>query len=196
MTPLTVRSFLAILATAVALTGMAGCAGTAPATLAPLPVWRAASATVEQFDVIDAVAKIAPTARVDTSDAKFSPVSHEWAMQLVAWSHNAVQALSVRTDSGRLYAVDTFDCDKFAKAFSLAAELSAGRKMSGAQVLVGRIFVEQRHPFGGVSAGGYHALNFFVSERGVYVVEPQTAKTSPLSEYPNKQFVYSVKIGG
>lgn len=184
---------------AVGLTLLCACVPTQGIMVSPLPVWQAPASTathVDQFDVVDAVARYASKARVDTSDSQFTVVHHEWAMQLVSWSFNFAGAMSSRTDTGRLYAPETFDCDKFAKAFSLAAELSAGRKLSGAQVLVGRIYVQQINAFGGVPAGGNHALNFFVSEKGVYIVEPQTGRVSPLSEYPNRSTIYSVKIGG
>jgi len=174
-----------------------GCA--TQATVPALPVWRDSSTALRYFDsgaVTSAIYDYAPKAKVDLSDAQFVAVNHEWAQELTGWAWDAVRTLSARTDNGRLFHGDTFDCDKFAKAFSLAAELSAGRKISDAQVLVGRIYVNQVFAFGGVPAGGAHALNFYVSDRGIYIVEPQTSKSCPLAEYPNRATIYAVKIGG
>jgi hypothetical protein len=161
-----------------------------------LPVWPV-GAQVERMSVLqvlDAIERHSPGAKLDYSDDTFTTVPHEWAVALVKWSREAVNVLSFRTQRDSLYVPETFDCDKFAKAFSLAAELSAGRSISGAQPLVGRIYVRQDHPFGGVAAGGAHALSFFASDRGVFIVEPQGGTVCPLSEYPNR--IVRVLIGG
>ena len=65
-----------------------------------------------------------------------------------------------------------------------------------AQPLVARIDVQQAQPFGGIPAVGAHSLNAVLTDRGIYVVEPQTRALAPLAAYPNRGQIFRVRIGG
>jgi hypothetical protein len=50
--------------------------------------------------------------------------------------------------------------------------------------------------WGGIPIGGAHALIAVATDAGVIIVEPQTRATISLDEYPNRDHIFAVKIGG
>ena len=158
-----------------------------------VPAWQipAGAATFSGAAVLAEIQRIAPSAQIETSDAVFTPVSHAWLEETVAWS----LAFGTATGLG-IYEQESWDCDKFALAFALSANIAAKRAGVKAQPLVARIYVVQAAAFGGVASGGFHALNAFRSDRGIFVMEPQTRTLVPLAAYPNRDFIIRVKLGG
>ena len=77
-----------------------------------------------------------------------------------------------------------FDCDDY--AFTFKAMVSCYGLMLGKNYLCGVLTVKQEKAFGGVPAGGYHALNAMLIDGVFHVLEPQTYEYIPLSEYPNR----------
>ena len=77
-----------------------------------------------------------------------------------------------------------FDCDDY--AFTFKAMVSCYGKMLGDNYLCGVLTVKQEKEFGGVPAGGYHALNVILIDGVLNVLEPQTYEYTPLAEYPNR----------
>ena len=77
-----------------------------------------------------------------------------------------------------------FDCDDY--AFTFKAMVSCYGLMLGENFLCGVLTVKQEKAFGGVPAGGYHALNAMLIDGVFHVLEPQTYEYIPLSEYPNR----------
>ena len=77
-----------------------------------------------------------------------------------------------------------FDCDDY--AFTFKSMVSCYGLMLGENYLCGVLTVKQEKEFGGVPAGGYHALNIMLVNDVLIVVEPQTYKYTPLAEYPNR----------
>lgn len=176
---------------------LSGCASGPTITLPVPPKWVAVGAqTFTASEVRAALAVSHPYAIVETSDSVFTEVDHEWLLAMVKWSDAFLRA------TGHTYMPESFDCDKFAKAFTLGVEWVAGDADVKAQPLVARIFVAQDKAFGGVAAGPSHALVGFRSNRGLFVLEPQgghngtpiTLRLAPLSDYPNR--IVRVKIGG
>ncbi len=168
-----------------------GCQSAPTVTVPTLPDWPSEpSATWSQAQVIAGITAVAPGARVDLSDSTYTAADHATMLRLVAWSREFAHATAFR------YVPESLDCEKFAKALSLAAEMSAARAGIRAQPLVARIYVRQIEPWAGTPAGGHHAINAFLSDRGLYVLEPQNGEIAPLATYPNRHYIYSVRIGG
>lgn len=176
---------------------LSGCA-TGPTVSVPVPPkWappQAAKTVFSAQEVRLAIAVLRPEARVSTTDAVFTIVDHDWLVAMVRWSEAFLRA----TNHG--FTPESFDCDKFAKAFTLGCEWAAGDAGVKAQPLVARIGVVQSRAFGGVAGnGGGHALVGFLSTRGYYVLEPQPGgpvflRLVPINDYPNA--IFDVKIGG
>lgn len=178
----------------------AGC-NTAPAntfTVPTIPAWvaPASSTSITQQDVLAAVQVHAPYALVLMSDLKFTTVNAAHAREVVAWTQRFVWLQG----KGFKWTAESLDCDKWAKAFSLVFEISAARSGVTAQPLVARIYVNQNKAFGGVPAmppgQNGHALIAIATDAGLIVVEPQSGISVPLAEYPNRDAIWRVIIGG
>jgi hypothetical protein len=157
-----------------------------------VPAW-VAPAAVQGYtanEVIVECARLAPYALVETSDQTFTPISHEWLQAACSWSWSFLKA------TGITFTAESFDCDKFALGFAYAANVAASRAGVHAQPLLARVFVTQGEAFGGVPAGGGHAVNGFLSDRGLFILEPQTRTLIPLADYPNRDRIFRIKIGG
>lgn len=177
--------WLALLALA-----LGGCAHSVP----PVPAWRAPAnaRTYTSLEVRTEIARLAPLATIYTSDNTFIALNHEWLVATLDWSWHFAKAI------GFSYTAESGDCEKFSVMLSLAANVAAMRAGVKAQPLSARTDVRQVEPFGGVPAGGAHALNAVFTDRPphYWVVEPQSRKIIPLEEYPNREFVFAVRIGG
>ncbi|HSV73448.1 MAG TPA: hypothetical protein VLH79_06790 [Chthonomonadales bacterium] len=181
----------------------AGCQATdtGRVSVPALPAWRAPaqSGIVTWEQVAAGVQQHAPGAQLVTSDATFTALSADFARELVAWTrvflwHQNKEARGFR------WTAESLDCDKFAKAFTLAAELAAARAGVHAQPLALRISVWQVSAFGGVPAmpagQNGHALVALVTDAGILIVEPQSGTVATFADYPNRAEVWRVVIGG
>jgi len=77
-----------------------------------------------------------------------------------------------------------FDCDDH--AFTFKAMVSYHSLVLGKNFQCGVIMVKNVRAFGGIEAGGRHALNIILVDGELRVLEPQTYKITPLSKYPNR----------
>ena len=85
-----------------------------------------------------------------------------------------------------------FDCDDFARVFqSVVALQSLKDNMNYA---CGTLVVKHKHAFGGIPTRGnaIHMLNIVYLNGELVVIEPQTLKSVPLSEYPNKDYIIEI----
>lgn len=179
---------------------LTGCATSQTVTIPVPPKWvdPGEHSIFTSAEVRATLAITQPAALVETSDGTFTVVDHEWLLAMVAWSDTFLRV------TGHVYTPESFDCDKFAKAFTLGVEWAAGDAGVKAQPLVARIFVVQEKTFANIvgAAGTAHALVGFRSNRGLFVLEPQGGRNgtpvflrlAPLSDYPNR--ITRVKIGG
>lgn len=196
-----VRVFLSLVCASL-LGALQGCVAGESITLPRLPAWRAPAnpAPVAWSEVTAAVRRLAPNAQLATSDAAFTRVNRQFAAEVIAWTRALVDVEEHTPGDGLHYTPESFDCDKFAKAFTLAVELAAGRAGVKAQPLAARIYVRQEAPFGGVPAArppaDGHALVALATDEGVLIVEPQTGECVPLEQYPNRATIWRVSIGG
>lgn len=196
-------AFLPILFAVLCLAGCATAPGTVDTITVPrLPAWRAPAdaSPVSAMQVQLEVMRLAPGVALATSDATFTRINREFAVELIAWTRAFVDAEEHTHAAGLHYTAESFDCDKFAKAFTLACELAAGRAGVRAQPLAARIFVHQAAPFGGVPAvpppNDGHALVALDVDGAILIVEPQTGVFAELAQYPNATRVWRISIGG
>lgn len=95
------------------------------------------------------------------------------------------------------YHPEFFDCDNFARMAVTLGDLATLSneeeiKPFKGQVAIMRIYVNQKNEWAGVPAGGGHALNIFISDRGVFVYEPQNGRIIEAENYPNRKYVLQV----
>lgn len=194
------RTVFAVLFASLAL---CGCAtnGNNKVTLPALPSWRAPAnpAPLNAGVLAAGAAQYAPGAQLMLSDSQFVPINAEHARELIAWTRSFLWSIN-KEGAGFAWTAESLDCDKFAKAFTLAVELSAARAGVKAQPLALRISVNQRAAFGGVPAmppwADGHALVALVTDAGILIVEPQSGHAAPLADYPNRAHVWRIAIGG
>jgi hypothetical protein len=120
------------------------------------------------------------------SDSQYVKVDHQWMLETIAELQKLRQYFKVK------FVDESFDCDNFASLSISLVNLVASYSELKAQVLVGRIDVLNKKTFANVPAGGGHALNFFVSEKGIFIFEPQNGTVIDLQHYPNKDYIFRV----
>jgi hypothetical protein len=182
--------FLSFLIVAVCLPACTAPTGRVQVPAVPTWIAPAGVPTYTAAQVLEQCAVLAPGAVVEISDASFTPLSHEWLQAACTWSWEFSKATGIG------FTQESFDCDKFALGFAFAANVAARKAGVRAQPLLARVHVQQLAPFGQVPAGGGHALNGFLSDRGLFILEPQSRALVPLAEYPNRRAIFRILIGG
>jgi hypothetical protein len=121
-------------------------------------------------------------------DGQYAVVDHEWMMEFIDWWDKTKFLFGIS------YLEQGFDCDNFADFISIIADFT--NKSIKAELFIGSISVYQKAGFGFVPAGGRHALNFFVSDKGIFVLEPQGSRSTiiELDKYPNKTTIYKIDL--
>lgn len=172
---------------------LAGCASTTGGVTVPrVPSWVTPTdtRTYTAQDVSMAISQLVPFIPVSTTDTTFTAVSHDWIERVLPWSWEFARA------TGLAYSPESLDCDKFSLGLAYAANVAASRAGVRAQPLLARIDVRQVNAWGGAGAGGGHSLNAVLTDRGIYVIEPQSRTLAPLAEYPNRDYIFRVRLGG
>lgn len=88
-------------------------------------------------------------------------------------------------------AAESYDCDAFADAFVVFVRQNVNHEVK-AKVAVGTISVIQDVEWANIKAGGMHRLNVFVSEKGIFVLEPQNMTFCKLDDYPNLKGIFRI----
>jgi len=152
--------------------------------LPPAPVWVAGSGkptcTVE--DIVGELRAVTPkTPKIIHQASSFVRPDHQWMVAYVKWFRKLDTSLNLHFED------ELFDCDKFARCFVAYAALIAqqGGENRGS-LCVGWAVVDNQRSFGGVGAGGGHALVIADTSQGLFVVEPQTGAMTSLGDYPNR----------
>ena len=113
------------------------------------------------------------------TDAEYVRIKHDYFLEFNKWFMAATKRSY--KDLG-----DGYDCDNFAHLYKSLMSTAAYKNNSKREVLAGVIFVAQRKAFGGIPAGKYnHALNLIGTDKGWFVIEPQTGEMCELKDYPN-----------
>lgn len=180
---------IALCVALVCLCGLTGCQSDR-ITIPAIPAWEHDARTFTAESIRSGIRR-ETNALILTSDAEFTPMTDAWVDAALKWSWHFSHA------TGIAYTREAFDCDKFAKAFSLAAEIAASKAGVEAQPLIARIYVTQNKSALGIDAtGGGHALNAVLTQTGIWVIEPQTRRKVKLEDYPNRDNIWRVQIGG
>ncbi len=156
-----------------------------PVTVLPRPpAWTAGSGkpTCTVDDIVAELRAITPkTPKIIHQASIFVRPDHEWMVAYVRWFRKFGTSLNLHFED------ELFDCDKFARCFVAYAGLIAQRGgESGGSLCVGWAVVDNQRSFGGIEAGGGHAVVIADTSQGLFVVEPQTATMTPLGDYPNR----------
>lgn len=125
--------------------------------------------------------------QIALADHTFQAVDHGDLRRLIHWMADFYWRSPVLR-----YRPEAYDCDNFARTFTVIADL-AGADLFEGQIGVLRIYVRQVHRWGGVPAGGLHALVVFRSDRGLYVYEPQGRAFVRADDYPNRTALMRIK---
>lgn len=90
------------------------------------------------------------------------------------------------------YQGQSLDCENFARILREVVNVQAGRARVDASPIVAVVYVEQRQKWGNVpgSDSARHAVNGVLTDRGIYIIEPQSLTAgrpvfAPLAQYPN-----------
>ena len=121
------------------------------------------------------------------SDEKYVKVDHQWMLETIQQLMELKQYFKIK------FTEEAFDCDNFANTAVVVTNIVASYSELKAQVLVGRIDVRQEISWGGIR-DGYHALCFFVSEKGIFIFEPQNGQVIDIQRYPNKNTIYRIYL--
>lgn len=176
---------------------LSGCASGPTITIPRLPEWKQPEAVKSVFtaqEVYYSARVLVPTATIQLTDSNFTSINHETMLAVLRWTDGFYRA------TGHSYTPESWDCDKFAKAYSLAVEYCASKAGVKAQPLVARLIVLPAIPFAGVqSTSGSHAIIGVLTDKGYFVVEPQPGaiigvRVSPLADYKNT--ILQIRIGG
>lgn len=154
-----------------------------------LPVWRDTGTRYSNLDVIQQDTALFGVPPI-ISDAVFTDVPEEWLTEALAWVPGFLRA------TGLHYVAQSFDCDKYAKALTLAAEIACARAQVPAAPRLGRLAVRQNVAWGGVAAGGGHAVNSVKTPTRRLVVEPQSGTVTDFATYPNRTTIFRHLLGG
>jgi hypothetical protein len=179
---------------------LGGCAIGSSVALPVLPAWRTPQnqRAITWVEVANAVATYAPGAQLITSDSAYTVINATTAREIIDWTRRAMWVEN-KQGPGLAWTAEAFDCDKFAKLFTIFLEISAARAGVKAQPLACRISVLQNAAFGGVPAmppPNGHALVALATDAGILIVEPQSGEAIPLEQYPNRGSILRVSIGG
>lgn len=168
------RAFLAILCLA-----LVGCATTGTVSIPRVPAWESSSSPqpISAISLRLMTMLRVPGVPVYTSDGAYVKVKHEWLEKTLPWSWHAAKA------TGFTYVNNSRNCTKFTMMYYVAICSAAATAGIEATPMAARIVVPAAN---GV---GYHALLGVVTDRGLYVLEPQplaAARLVPLEQYPHK----------
>jgi hypothetical protein len=112
---------------------------------------------------------------------------HAWFMDLNKWFVKVQKPLQIR------FVDQLWDCDNYANCFVAFADVIAlqGGETRGS-FCIGWATVYYQVAFGGIRAGGGHAVVIVGTSKGLFVVEPQDGTLVPLAKFPNRSTIEEV----
>jgi len=84
---------------------------------------------------------------------------------------------------------ENLDCDNFAMLYKSLISVAGYKSKSKYEPAVALLVLRQVNEFGGVPSGGLHMVNLVFTNRGWYILEPQTGSYILLEDYPNQEHV-------
>lgn len=171
---------------------LVGCQSTGSICLPAVPRWidRGTVTTAQVYAASYEHFKLIPS----VSDSKFAIIDHEVFLEFIEWKREARWALGLHRKV--LYVGDAWDCETRANAVDLAYSWAIAQAGIEAKPLSAIISVHQVHAWGGVPAGGNHAVLLKYTTKGLVVEESQTDAWCFLEDYPNKDQIYDISLRG
>lgn len=158
-------------------------------SLPPPPAWdQSTPAKIWSIDDIRAeFAKITTTPpQVNFTRTQFLQPDHGWMMQFKTWFLRLEKPLKMRFEN------QLWDCDNYSNCFVAFADLLALRAgETRAAFCVGWASVYYQRPFGGIRRGP-HAVVIVGTDRGLFIIEPQTGDSVALRDFPNRDTIEAV----
>ena len=84
---------------------------------------------------------------------------------------------------------ENLDCDNFAMLYKSLISVAGYKSKSKYELVVALLVLRQVNEFGGVPSGGLHMVNLVFTNRGWYILEPQTGSYILLEDYPNQEYI-------
>lgn len=151
--------------------------------LPALPAWPGAIEPASFPEFAAALTARHSAVQVDgPADAAYVAVPTALIQPAVQWT---LASLRAQLGRGQVYTVNAFDCEDFTTELCQTLRKILARRGEPRAPLVGRLIVFPTVEWGGIPAGGAHALCGLVATGGPWVIEPQTGTSAPLSAYPN-----------
>ena len=131
--------------------------------------------------------QIPTTAKILLVDGKFKAVDYYWFIKFNNWFRdllhgNGIMALGEQTEN--------LDCDNFAMMYKALMSVAAYKSGDQYEPATSLLVLRADKEFGGIpGTGGLHMNVLVMTNRGWYVVEPQTGKFTLLENYPNQHTV-------
>jgi len=159
--------------------------------LPPPPAWvqyPAAMWSVEDFTQTLKQATERPPL-VSYTRVNFVRPDHQWLLAFDRWFRTLNKSLKVE------FVEETWDCDNYARSFVAFADLAAMRAGEArGSICVGWATVYNSRSFGGIPAGGGHAVVIVGTSEGIFVIEPQNGEIAPLAKYPNRDDIVEINL--
>lgn len=129
--------------------------------------------------------KSSPTFRLNSTH--YRVVNYRWMEAFIDWYEFVLKAV------GLSYKPEIWDCENYSIGLQAYASLAAVKADAFSEdILVGWLIVRNIHKWAGVSSRGNHAIAFFKSDKGIFVVEPQNGTITHLEKYPNAKYILEV----
>lgn len=172
----------------IALLGLTACQST---SFTPYPD---VGSRIERAEVLQGVWAQLPGVPVEgLDDSTYGVISADWLLENInnyrAWAWEFLPD----------YQGEALDCDNFGRILREVVNTQAGKADIPASPLVAAVYVEQRVRWANVpgSDSARHVVNGVVTDRGIFIIEPQSLTTreptwSRLKHYPNR--IYKVQF--
>lgn len=141
----------------------------------------------DHIEVSGQIKQYSPKADIHIYDASYTSVNERELSFIIADHFGMIRRYATLVEVN-----EQFDCDDY--AFTFKSIVSCYGSLFGSNYECGVITVKQVKGFGGVPAGGYHALNIILLDGVLNVLEPQTYQFAPLSEYPNRDNILGLVL--
>lgn len=165
----------------------------AAVTLPPPPPWlpTAAESNWTLDDVQAELKKFTDTPpRVNMLRTRLVRPDRRWLKDFKDWFHSVQKPLKIH------YTEQLWDCDDYANCFVAFADLlglKAGEKHASG-LCVGWASVYYQVAYGGIRAGGAHALVVVGTSEGIYLLDPQDGSMVALKDFPNRDTIEEINF--
>lgn len=117
---------------------------------------------------------------------QFIVPNHVWLKQLLEGYDQFLSVVGVRAKA------DMWDCENYSGMLNSLTTLQIWRAgYLDTRAAIGWIKVAAKKEWAGLP-GALHALMFAVTDKGIFIIEPQNGQYISLSDYPNRQYIEEV----